>query len=571
MINDMIIEQNTNYAYKLKYMENPTFDKVRDLAIKFMRELPKQLQDELYEALNRGIDILDSEPQMVTYLYAFGPMHQAKLNYAFKHLPKEFLEQPEINIIDYGCGQALGTMCYADFLHDNGYAQQVKTITLIEPSEMCLKRAALHASMFFPNAEIKTVNKTFDELIKDDIYCDEDIPTLHILSNVLDILDFDLEGFAELINGQVKGYNQFVCVGPYFNYSDNDNRMDEFCSILNGNDYYWDYFDKYEFEEDKAWTAQILCFDRKEWYSNIVKECGINGSLEYISTDFSKEDCNDGFFDEYGVLYSNNGEKLLISTNFELETYSIKDGTRIICCNAFSSYDDEENRALKKIVIPDTVEIIGSGAFVNCSFLKSISLSKSSSIAVIEDYAFTGCSSLHQITIPKSIKHIGRNPFTGCNELFLNSLCPRYLVRDGFVFDNCNGQCSEIIAYIGKDKYVEIPDSVTFINESTFSHNHFIQQIIIPNSVTWIGDGAFSFCESLNQIIIPNTIHRIGYSTFYKCKSLQKITIPNSVISIEKWAFSDCPSLKQIIIPEGSKEKFKSMFSKELWEKLVEQ
>ena len=147
----MIIEQNTNYAYKLKYMENPTFDKVRDLAIKFMRELPTQLQDELYEALNRGIDILDSEPQMVTYLYAFGPMHQAKLNYAFKHLPKEFLEQPEINIIDYGCGQALGTMCYADYLRENGYAQKVKTITLIEPSEICLKRAAIHASMFFPD------------------------------------------------------------------------------------------------------------------------------------------------------------------------------------------------------------------------------------------------------------------------------------------------------------------------------------------------------------------------------------------------------------------------------------
>ena len=24
-------EQNTNYAYKLKYLDNPTFDKVRDL------------------------------------------------------------------------------------------------------------------------------------------------------------------------------------------------------------------------------------------------------------------------------------------------------------------------------------------------------------------------------------------------------------------------------------------------------------------------------------------------------------------------------------------------------------
>ncbi|MBO7541165.1 MAG: hypothetical protein J6T33_05835, partial [Bacteroidales bacterium] len=70
-------EQNTNYAYKLKYLENPTFDKVRDLAVQFMYELPQQLQTELYEALNRGVDILDSEPQMVTYLYSFGKMHQA--------------------------------------------------------------------------------------------------------------------------------------------------------------------------------------------------------------------------------------------------------------------------------------------------------------------------------------------------------------------------------------------------------------------------------------------------------------------------------------------------------------
>jgi len=256
----MMIEQSTNYSYKLKYMENPTFNKVRDLSIKFMRELPKQLQDELYEALNRGIDILDSEPQMVTYLYAFGPMHQAKLDYAFMHLPEEFFEQPEFNIIDYGCGQALGTMCYADYLHENGYSQKVKTITLIEPSEICLKRAALHASVFFPDAEIKTVNKTFDELDEDDIYCNEGIPTLHILSNVLDILDFDLEDLSDLIKGQLKGCNQFVCVGPYFNYSDKDDRMIDFCSLLIGDSYYGKSFDKYEFDEDKAWTAQILCF-----------------------------------------------------------------------------------------------------------------------------------------------------------------------------------------------------------------------------------------------------------------------------------------------------------------------
>ena len=126
----MLIEQNTNYAYKLKYMEHPTFDKVRDLAARFVNELPLQLKEELYDALNRGVDILDSEPQMVTYLFSFGKMHQAKLDYAFDNLPEVFLQQKEINIIDYGCGQALGTMCYSDFLHKRNVSQKVKTITI---------------------------------------------------------------------------------------------------------------------------------------------------------------------------------------------------------------------------------------------------------------------------------------------------------------------------------------------------------------------------------------------------------------------------------------------------------
>ena len=256
----MIIEQNTNYAYKLKYMDNPTFDKVRDLSTKFYRELPQALQDELFETLNRGVDILDSEPQMTTYLYAFGKMHQAKLEYAFSKLPEEFLKQPEINIIDYGCGQALGTMCYADYLRENGYSQKVKTITLIEPSEICLKRAALHASMSFLNAIIKTVNKKFDDLTPDDIICSEETPTLHILSNVLDMPTFDLKKFANLINSNVNGYNRFVCVSPFIGNSNRDSRIIEFPTLLNADSSMPELLDKFQLRSDKTWTCLTNCF-----------------------------------------------------------------------------------------------------------------------------------------------------------------------------------------------------------------------------------------------------------------------------------------------------------------------
>lgn len=117
----MLIEQTTTYAYKLKYLDNPSFDKVRDLAKRFIDELPKELVDDLYNSINRGVDILKTEPEMLVYLYSFGNMHQAKLNKAFENIPEILFEQPEINIIDYGCGQAIGTMCYVDFIKQKRY------------------------------------------------------------------------------------------------------------------------------------------------------------------------------------------------------------------------------------------------------------------------------------------------------------------------------------------------------------------------------------------------------------------------------------------------------------------
>ena len=428
----MMIEQNTNYAYKLKYMGDPTFDKVRDLSTKFYRELPQALQDELYEALNRGIDILDSEPQMTAYLFAFGKMHQAKLEYAFSKLPEEFLEQPEINIIDYGCGQALGTMCYADFLCENDYSQNVKTITLIEPSEICLKRAALHASMFFPNAEIKTVSKGFDDLFKDDIACSEGTPTLHILSNVLDVLSFDIDKFANLVKGCLKGYNQFICVGPYFNYSEKDNRMKAFLSFMQGKEDFSKPFDKYEFDKDKAWTAQILCFSVGE-----VKEKG-------LSTKVIDEDLENGVKDEFGVIYSLDGKRLLKCENKEIITYKINEGTRVICDFAFNLCE-----SLQQVSIPKSVISIGRSAFRKCKSLQQITIPDS--VANIGDSAFSQCNSIQQIMIPKSVTSIGYWGFSTCNSL-KQIIIPEELISLFSNIGNSKSKRYKVSYYLIKDK-----------------------------------------------------------------------------------------------------------------------
>lgn len=78
-------ESKTAYAYLIEHMQNPTFQKVWDIAYDFIRKLSGELCDELHESLKRGVDVLDSEPLLQMYIYAFGKMHNAKLMHAFNH------------------------------------------------------------------------------------------------------------------------------------------------------------------------------------------------------------------------------------------------------------------------------------------------------------------------------------------------------------------------------------------------------------------------------------------------------------------------------------------------------
>ena len=98
---------------------------------------------------------------------------------------------------------------------------------------------------------------------------------------------------------------------------------------------------------------------------------------------------------------------------------------------------------------------------------------------------------------------------------------------------------------------INIPNSVTSIGPETFKSCTSLTDINIPNSVTSIGERAFSGCTSLTDINIPNSVTSIGGGAFSGCTSLTDINIPNSVTSIERGAFSGCTSLTDINIPNS--------------------
>ena len=112
----------------------------------------------------------------------------------------------------------------------------------------------------------------------------------------------------------------------------------------------------------------------------------------------------------------------------------------------------------------------------------------------------------------------------------------------GFV--NCAGITSVII-----------PNSITKINNFTFSACLNLKKVIIPESVTKIVRHAFFQCEKLDNVVIPDGVTSIEDHTFALCVSLKTITIPASVKSIGEEAFYFCDSLTDVYYT-GTKEEW---------------
>jgi TPR repeat protein len=249
-----------------------SFDFIMQQACNFINHISPMEQDDLFIKLNKGVNELSTESLMNQYFASYGNMHQAKLNYAFDQIPKDFFNYDKIRIIDYGCGQAIGEMIYKDYLNKNNITQNVAEIILIEPSEKCLARAALHSKVFYPTSEITTIKKYINDLTKQDISNKSYLPTLHIFSNVLDIEDINLEYLADTINNTMDNivYNQFLCVGPYFGLSDKTTRLHSLSNLIsniNQDNIYSKDFSQNQFNVRKQWTCSVCVFN-----NNIVQK-----------------------------------------------------------------------------------------------------------------------------------------------------------------------------------------------------------------------------------------------------------------------------------------------------------
>jgi len=222
-----------DYSQKLYQLQNPNFDKIREISKNYIMSIGNP--NSLHYQLKHGVTIIEEEKLLYKYIFNYGKMHKAKLYSSFDTVINQ-LNNETINIIDWGCGQALATSLLIDYIKEKNLQIDISNITLIEPSSLALSRGLLHIDVLKEKEiNIKAVNRDIDSLEITDLIIDNPNITLHIFSNILDVEFFRLDrAFLEKISNSFRGRDYFICVSPNINDKRNA-RLDMFYRYFDDN------------------------------------------------------------------------------------------------------------------------------------------------------------------------------------------------------------------------------------------------------------------------------------------------------------------------------------------------
>ncbi len=221
-------------------------------------------------------------------------------------------------------------------------------------------------------------------------------------------------------------------------------------------------------------------------------------------------------------------EEYSFSTSF-IKNIKLNNGLKTIGLRSL------QNNNFKTLTIPETVEIIESGAFA-------------------------GCNELVNIKFPDSIKQLGTSVCEECTSL-KSVIFPCWV---SYIPDCMFLKCESL-------KEIQLHQNIIEIGMSAFQNCNSLTELILPSSLQSIEDYAISYCPKLNYIEIPISVSKIGEYAFshtdiksFKVNWTSPIEVPQNIF--EGVNLSNAT----LYVPNGCKVSYESIRPWSLFENIYE-
>lgn len=238
-----------------------------------------------------------------------------------------------------------------------------------------------------------------------------------------------------------------------------------------------------------------------------------NAQLQYPASNRTfKYNVYDTYVEITEYIGSNNVEEVIVPAILEelpvyVVDYYVFSECRIksiIFEDGIYRINTDFSTSLESVVLPSTLDHIGSSTFDNCFRLKNVIIPEG--IDSIWSNAFHGCCALKEITIPSTVSRLGDHAFASCTAL----------------------------------ETVNLPEGLKEIEDGVFMGCEMLKTLVIPSTVEALGRYVFQD-SGLERIEIPENVKEIGDSLFTRCEALTVVKVHNAemvIAPIKEYSFA---------------------------------
>ena len=226
---------------------------------------------------------------------------------------------------------------------------------------------------------------------------------------------------------------------------------------------------------------------------------------------------------------------------------------------------------IARLVIPGGVTKVGTLAFANCQELTRVRLEPG--VAALGPSCFSKCTQLTRVDIPASVTALGGGVFFGCNKQLTlygaeGSYAQKYAQFNGIAYDceswradealvlseNEDGSLTVTGARDERVRMLDIPSElcgrrIAAIAPKAFFAHTALERVQLGGGLKTIGESAFFGCRALIQVTFERGLEDVGDSAFAGCESLGSVTLPWGTGSVGRMAFFGCTRLSFVKMP----------------------